>query len=1792
MRTLKLVIFSFLFFFCTWLHAQWCCLDTLIPIKDKSTISDRLFINGAANNDLSSPNQGLCGVRIKFDHKFIGDVIIELIAPSGQKIRLLGPLGNSGRTDFTKWFISFVPCGSPAIPDLGFKAKWDNLQSWGILGKFYNGTYYPNMGCLEDFNIGPVNGTWTLSVSDAEKFYEGKIESFCLLFCDQTGINCQDCSPNGGYFKETNKSYCLNDPDLQISDRVEFPVFIPDTGKYGYKYLLSRNDTLIALSDQIDLRSYPVGHYEICGLSYLRIDSSLLPLPGQILSTFRQDVISNNLNFCAELSKNCLDIDIHPFYTGSIQNIRLCTGDSLIIDGEVYKQTGVYSLNLKSVNQCDSNVILNLDIVDLKIQSKTLDTIDCDQPVVSIDISSSILTSKSTIQWSTVDGQFTDLSDSLVAKVNKEGSYTVLVEDGTCIDSAQFLIIRNEAIPDLAIISDTINCVQNISVLKATTNGKNPKFNWSDGMLSLGNRDTLHVQNGGLYYLTITDENGCSNYASVEVIKDTVPAIIELFADVLTCKDTIAKVQFKADKSAQSLLWTGPFGFSSFQDSISVENKGFYKLRHTSINGCISIDSVEVISEIIVPEYFFTLDTLNCWNNKQFTLQDRTSAMVDSIIFRGPGTYYAKGLHPILSEPGMYFVSLTDVNGCVLDTGFTVVSDTLTPQFSLSAESLSCSADSVQLFVHHFTDSLRLQYQWLGPVGFSRIDKSPYTKEEGLYTLIVSGPNGCSNSDTIRVVQDDSKPDITISNPDTLNCKTKQVKLIAQSQKGVNFMWFGPANFVSSLQDPLINNSGLYKVVVTAANGCTSERSVDVMKDTISPIGNIIFDSISCIKDSAFLQLFLQHNYDSLLWTGPFGFQNQNETVHVFQSGMYRLFVRGTNGCIDSSSIQVVSDTLKPSFRLKADTLDCSLVRGSILLLTQDTAVMYEWKLPSGATINTQNVNNATAGWYSVTARKNNGCEYSDSIEVLDFSDRPVFQFIKDSITCLNPKALIGLTSKEQGLSYSWKGPGGFISIDSIFQTDVSGWYTVTVTNSFNCQSEDSVFIPEYLMGPIIAFSSPRFDCRNKDSASLTASWKDSLVRYQWVDPSGQISTQKTIPVQQSGNYFFSAIDKNGCQSFDTLLVQFDTLTPRIITIYTDTLNCIKDSILPLVEVMPVNVSFLWSGPGLSPTNKPNPVLRNGGLYALQITGPNFCVLDTVLKIEVDTTIPVIDAVGGTITCENMRVQLSVSSQDSLPIVIWQGPKGENYPEKNPFVMDSGWYRCVVQAANGCFAWDSVLVVSDTKSPDLFVQDAVIPCNKDSIELFAVVSDSLAGYAWFGPNQYFSNKLRPFVKDTGYYELVVTGRNKCITRDTIHVSYRRDTPIVNAITDTLSCKNPKATLEGNCTANPCRFTWTGPSFFDTLNLKIQVDIPGIYVFHVMDSFGCVRDTSLEVRMDTIRPVADILLLDSFICDQNKVRLTFQNPSPMIRADWSSVDGVILGSTTQDTLLVASTGNYRLILHNSINGCADTANLNLQEIPADLGPVQLHLTEPSCFDSKDGQIIVDNVKGGFGPLKLSLNGMPIQLSQIVDQLGEGSYTLEIKDRFGCRLDTVLKLSNPSKLFLDVGRDTVLKLGARLTVSPQTNANTNRLQSVQWTPASWLDCPTCFEVKVTPQATIQYVLQIVDEKGCVAEDSILITLILAPDIFIPNAISPNQDDINDKIKIQLGPEVEMILQFSIFDRWGNKVYHIERLPPQSESLLWDGQWNGHKLNPGVFVYYLEARLVNGGIIRKTGDITLFR
>ncbi len=91
---------------------------------------------------------------------------------------------------------------------------------------------------------------------------------------------------------------------------------------------------------------------------------------------------------------------------------------------------------------------------------------------------------------------------------------------------------------------------------------------------------------------------------------------------------------------------------------------------------------------------------------------------------------------------------------------------------------------------------------------------------------------------------------------------------------------------------------------------------------------------------------------------------------------------------------------------------------------------------------------------------------------------------------------------------------------------------------------------------------------------------------------------------------------------------------------------------------------------------------------------------------------------------------------------------------------------------------------------------------------------------------------------------------------------------------------------------------------------------------------------------------------------------------------------------------------------------------------------------------------------------------------------------------------------------------------------------------------------------------------------------------PEIYLPNAFSPNSDNENDFLFVQ-GTKCVKTFHIAIYDRWGEKVFETTDFTKG-----WDGNYNGKKENTQVYSYYLEGVYLNGNNFSQKGNISLLR
>ena len=109
--------------------------------------------------------------------------------------------------------------------------------------------------------------------------------------------------------------------------------------------------------------------------------------------------------------------------------------------------------------------------------------------------------------------------------------------------------------------------------------------------------------------------------------------------------------------------------------------------------------------------------------------------------------------------------------------------------------------------------------------------------------------------------------------------------------------------------------------------------------------------------------------------------------------------------------------------------------------------------------------------------------------------------------------------------------------------------------------------------------------------------------------------------------------------------------------------------------------------------------------------------------------------------------------------------------------------------------------------------------------------------------------------------------------------------------------------------------------------------------------------------------------------------------------------------------------------------------------------------------------------------------------------------------------------------------------------------------------------------------------INQFGCTDTVCRPIAAVVNPLIDVVSAFSPNGDGINDRAVV-IGYGVSK-LTFRIYNRWGQLMFESA-----DENIGWDGKFNGKPQPMDAYGYTLEAEMVSGERIKRSGSITLIR
>ena len=206
------------------------------------------------------------------------------------------------------------------------------------------------------------------------------------------------------------------------------------------------------------------------------------------------------------------------------------------------------------------------------------------------------------------------------------------------------------------------------------------------------------------------------------------------------------------------------------------------------------------------------------------------------------------------------------------------------------------------------------------------------------------------------------------------------------------------------------------------------------------------------------------------------------------------------------------------------------------------------------------------------------------------------------------------------------------------------------------------------------------------------------------------------------------------------------------------------------------------------------------------------------------------------------------------------------------------------------------------------------------------------------------------------------------------------------------------------------------------------------------------------------------------------------------------------------------------------------------------------------------------------------------------LSNTTYTATLTDSVGCFTRSVdINVHVKSLPTVEAGPDASYPFNEPFSIRPTYS---NNVSSYNWTPSSLLSCTSCAFPNGVASESETYLIKVVSDSGCIAQDSISIFVQCKESyILMPTAFSPNNDGLNDYY-YPITRGIKTILKFSIYNRFGQLVYEARNFSPNDKSFGWNGQLKSKGQPSSAFVYFIEALCDQGETVYKKGSFVLLR
>jgi len=295
-------------------------------------------------------------------------------------------------------------------------------------------------------------------------------------------------------------------------------------------------------------------------------------------------------------------------------------------------QSGTYTVTVSDGSSCSGTASVQVSV-------PALPTITVNGSAqICVGQSAELIADSGFVSYNWSNGQSTS-----AITATQTNTYTVTATDGNgCTASASFVL---GLAPPLAPIlqGNTSVCLGDSSIFSIS--GNYDTYSWSNGVSTT----SITVTIPGNYGVTVTDTNGCSGTAAIDLNLSPSPAP-NISGANLICPG--ANATLSADPGFATYIWSSGSGLSS----ISTQTPGSFTVTVTNSNGCSGTATAQVLA---APPAMVSIDGGGIICGGSSTTLFAAGSIGNFLWSNG-----SIGNAISVAQSGNYAVTVTDANGC------------------------------------------------------------------------------------------------------------------------------------------------------------------------------------------------------------------------------------------------------------------------------------------------------------------------------------------------------------------------------------------------------------------------------------------------------------------------------------------------------------------------------------------------------------------------------------------------------------------------------------------------------------------------------------------------------------------------------------------------------------------------------------------------------------------------------------------------------------------------------------------------------------------------------------------------------------------------------------------------------------------------------------------------------------------------------------------------------------------------------------------------------------------------